>query len=92
MLMRPGLPALMLLVQALPVGFAHNPSVSREAPGYKTWPTHYDPCPRDVPELPSIANDCHQQPPANMKLRQALDPRATHRDTLVMRRSSVRFR
>jgi hypothetical protein len=31
MLMCPNMPALMLLVQALPVGFAHNPSVSRKA-------------------------------------------------------------
>jgi hypothetical protein len=32
MLMRPDMPALMLLVQTLPVGFAHNPSLSQEAP------------------------------------------------------------
>ena len=31
MLMCPDMPALMLLAQALPVGFAHNPSFSREA-------------------------------------------------------------
>ena len=43
-----------------------------------------DPCPRDAPELPSTANDRHQQPPANMKLGQALSPRATHENTLVM--------
>jgi hypothetical protein len=36
MLMCPGMPALMLLVQLLPVGIAHNPSLSREAPGHKT--------------------------------------------------------
>jgi hypothetical protein len=41
-----------------------------------------------VPELPSTANDRHQQQPANMKLRRALKPRATHENTLVMRRSS----
>ena len=32
MLMRPDMPVLMLLVQTLPVGFAHNPSLSQEAP------------------------------------------------------------
>ena len=36
MLMCPGMPARMLLVQALPVGFANNPSLSREVPGHKT--------------------------------------------------------
>lgn len=36
MLMGPGVPALMLLAQALPVGFAHHPSLSREASAYKT--------------------------------------------------------
>jgi len=36
MLMRPDMPSLNLLVLALPVSFAHNPSVSREAPGHKT--------------------------------------------------------
>jgi hypothetical protein len=46
-----------------------------------------DPCPRDVPELPSIANDGRQQQPANMKLGRALNPRATHENTLVMRSS-----
>jgi hypothetical protein len=35
-LMCAGMPALMLLVQPLPVGFAHNPSLSRAAPGHKT--------------------------------------------------------
>jgi hypothetical protein len=44
-------------------------------------------CPRDVPELPSTANDRHQQQPANMKLVQALNPRAAHGNTLVMRSS-----
>ena len=44
-------------------------------------------CPRDAPELPSTANDRHQQQPANMKLARALNPRATHGNTLVMRRS-----
>ena len=42
---------------------------------------------RDVPEPPSIANDRHQQHPANMKLGRALNPRATHGNTLVMRSS-----
>jgi hypothetical protein len=31
-LMRPDMPALTLLVQALPISFAHNPSLSRETP------------------------------------------------------------
>jgi hypothetical protein len=35
-LMCPGMPVPMLLVQPLPVGFAHNPSLSRAAPGHKT--------------------------------------------------------
>jgi hypothetical protein len=34
-LMCAGMPALMLLVQPLPVGFAHNPSLSQETPGHK---------------------------------------------------------
>jgi hypothetical protein len=33
------------------------------------------------------ASDRHQQQPANMKLAQALNPRATHGNTLVMHRS-----
>ena len=45
-----------------------------------------------VPELPSIANDRHHQLPAYMKLAPVPGSRATHGDTLVMRRSSVRFR
>ena len=52
------------------------------------WPTHYGRVPRDAPERPSTANDRHQQHPANLKLARALDPRATHRDTLVMRSSA----
>ena len=36
MLMCPDMPALMLLVQPLPVGFAHVPSLSREAAGHKS--------------------------------------------------------
>ena len=48
-------------------------------------------CPRDVPELPSTANDRRQQQPANMKPARALKPRATDENTLVMRRSGVRF-
>lgn len=36
MLMRSDMPALMLLVLTLPVSFAHNPSLSREAPRHKT--------------------------------------------------------
>jgi hypothetical protein len=57
----------------------------------RTWPTHFgrvpSACPRDAPEPPSTANDRHQQQPANMKLAEALDPQATHGNTLVMRRS-----
>jgi hypothetical protein len=45
-------------------------------------------CPRDVPEPPSITNDGHQQQPVNMKLARTLSRRATHRNTLVMRRSA----
>jgi hypothetical protein len=44
-------------------------------------------CLRDAPEQPLTANDRHLQQPANMKLALALNPRATHRGTLVMRRS-----
>jgi hypothetical protein len=44
-------------------------------------------CPRDVPELPSTANGRHMQPPANMKLGRALNPRSPHENTLVMRSS-----
>ena len=44
-------------------------------------------CPRDAFERPSTANDRHQQQPAKMKLPRALKPRATHGNTLVMRRS-----
>ena len=61
----------------------------------RTWPTHYgpvsNPCPRDVPEPQSIVNDRHQQQPANMKLGRALNPRATHENTLVMRRSGEKL-
>jgi hypothetical protein len=35
-------------------------------------------CPRDVPELPSTANDRRRQHPAHMKLGRALNPRPTH--------------
>ena len=65
-----------------------------KAKGRSTAPSHReaglritDPCPRDVPELPSTANDRHQQPPANMKLERDLNLRATHENTLVMRSS-----
>jgi hypothetical protein len=61
---------------------------SRREPGLRIT----DPCPRDIPELPSIANDRHRQPPANIKLGLVLNRRATHGDTLVMRRSSAVFR
>ena len=46
-------------------------------------------CPQDAPEPPSTVSDRHQQQPANMKLGRALNPRATHGNTLVMRRSFV---
>jgi hypothetical protein len=46
-------------------------------------------CPPDVPELPSTANGRHQQQPVNLKLARGLNPRATHENTLVMRRSLV---
>ena len=49
-------------------------------------------CPRGAPGLPSIANGRHQQQLANMKLARASSPASNARDTLVMRRSSVRFR
>jgi hypothetical protein len=45
-------------------------------------------CPRDVPEPPSTANAHHQQPSVNLKLAQAWSLRATHGDTLAMRRST----
>ena len=44
-------------------------------------------CPRDAPEPPSTANGRHQQQPVNLKLARALNRRATHGNTLVMRRS-----
>jgi hypothetical protein len=46
-----------------------------------------DACPRDVPELPSTANDRRQLHPLNLKETRALSPRATLGNTLVMRRS-----
>jgi hypothetical protein len=47
-------------------------------------------CPRDVPELPSRANDRRHQHSLNLKARRAWNPRATHGNTLVMRRSPAR--
>ena len=44
-------------------------------------------CPQDVPGPPLAANGRHHQQPVNLKLARAPDPRATHRNTLVMRRS-----
>jgi hypothetical protein len=41
-------------------------------------------CPRDVPEPPSTANDRHQQQLVNMRPAQALNPRPTHGNTLVI--------
>jgi hypothetical protein len=49
-------------------------------------------CPPDVPEPPSTVNSRHQQQPVNLKLARASSLRATHENTLVMRRPSVRFR
>jgi hypothetical protein len=43
--------------------------------------------PEMSPELPSMANDHHQQQPVVMKLALALKPRAAHENTLVMCRS-----
>src|SRR5215510_15956996 len=58
----------------------------RRAPGLRrtSVPNAY---PRDVPEPPSTASDRHQQQPMNMMLAQALKPRATHGNMLVMRGS-----
>jgi hypothetical protein len=53
----------------------------------RTWPTHFGRVPPRCPEQPSITTCRHQQQPANMKLGQALNSRATHGDTLVMRSS-----
>jgi hypothetical protein len=55
------------------------------APGLRTTGA----CPRDAPEPPSTANDHHRQQAANMKIGHALNPRPTHENTLVMRRSLV---
>lgn len=46
-------------------------------------------CPRDVPEPPSTANGRRKQHPPDLKEMRAWSPRATHGNTLVMRRSSV---
>ncbi len=45
--------------------------------------------PEMSPEPPSTANERRQQQPVNPKLARALNPRATHENTLVMRRSSA---
>ena len=45
-------------------------------------------CPRDVPGLPSTANDQRQPHPPNLKETRALNSRATHGNPLVMRRSA----
>jgi hypothetical protein len=42
---------------------------------------------RDVPELPATANDRRQLHPLNLRETRALGSRATHENTLVMRRS-----
>ena len=44
--------------------------------------------PRRVPELPSTANDRRQPHPLNLKETRALNSRATHGNTLVMRSSA----
>jgi len=56
---------------------------------WEVWPTHCRRVPPSAPEMPSTANDLRQQQPANMKLARALNPRATHGDTLVMCSSLV---
>src|ERR1700733_4863143 len=43
----------------------------------------------DAPEPSSTANDRRQQQPANIKLGQPLNSRATHGNTLVMRSSAA---
>ena len=68
-------------------GLISGRSFDSAVPHREPGPRITDPCPRDVPELPSIADDCRQQQPANMKLARALNPRATHENTLVMRSS-----
>src|SRR5512142_850696 len=45
-------------------------------------------CPRGAPELPSTADDRHQQHPRNFMQTRASNPRATHENRLVMRRST----
>ncbi len=55
----------------------------------RTWPTHHGRVPPRCPRIASTASDRHQQQPADLKLAQALSPRATHENTLVMRRSLV---
>ena len=62
------------------------PTTARRDPGLRITGA----CPRNAPGQPSIANDRHQQQPANMKLARALNLRATYGNTLVMRRSSPR--
>jgi hypothetical protein len=61
------------------------------APAYRrTRPTDYERVPPRCPhQQPSTANDRHQQQFANMKLAQALNPRATHESPLVMRNSAA---
>src|SRR5262249_2258384 len=58
----------------------------RRAPGLRRTSVP-NACPRDVPEPPSTASDRHQQQPVNLQLAQALKPRATRGNTLVMRGS-----
>jgi hypothetical protein len=63
----------------------------RLADSRATAPLHRQPglritgaCPRDAPEPPSTASDCHLQQLANMKVARALNPASNARDTLVM--------
>jgi len=44
-------------------------------------------CPRGAPERPSTTDNSYSQQPMNPELVQLPSPRATHRNTLVMRRS-----
>jgi len=69
-------------------------AVRPESDGRVAVPAHRAPRPRsasacsqDAPELPSTAAGRHQQQPVILKLARALNPRAAHGNTLVMRSS-----
>ena len=54
----------------------------------KREPLHYDQALQaGWPIATGVIEGACRQPPANMKLGRALNPRATHENTLVMRRS-----